>query len=173
MKVILTSFIVFVLLLSLSGCRSQNALLKEQPNNYTPFTYNKATKKRYLKIRKYRYSKKILLIGWGGGQWTSRDVFTHGLATSDKKTIIKPNAHLIKLYVAKGYGTQNNLITLPIIMVHKKWKTLIYSTEGKKIKGKDYFKNGKAILMTNDGLKYFLYDFRNNKKIGKSYYGMK
>ncbi len=173
LQIVLTFVVFFILLLSLSGCRSQNALLSKQGDSYIPYSYNKIDKKNYLKIRKYRYTKKVLLIGWGGGQWTKKDVFTYGLATSDRETIIKPNALFVKLYLAKGYNKESNLITLPFVMAERKRKTIIYTLEGEKIKGKDYFKNGKAILMTDKGLEYFLYDFRENKKIGKKYYGMR
>jgi len=50
---------------------------------------------KLILIKKYKYSKDIMFLGFGGGGSTTNDYFAYGVADSDKNILLEPNYQFI------------------------------------------------------------------------------
>lgn len=68
------------------------------------FALEKDQQQKYYLIKKYKYSKDVLLIGYGGGGNRTDDYYGLGIANADKQIVLKPNYEFI--YAKQDHKTK-------------------------------------------------------------------
>ncbi len=84
---------------------------KEYIKNADELTYaNEQLNDKLYLIKKYKYSKDVLLFGFGGGNSSTDDYYWYGVADKNKNILIEPKYQFI--------SSKTNTKKEPIIIVH-------------------------------------------------------